>query len=82
MSETSDRTLNHEGRIARLEQIADDTRRILEKLDHRFDRVDTRMDRLDARIDRLDDKFLWLLGVMIAGFGSLLGVMAHGFHWL
>ncbi|MGA9868147.1 MAG: hypothetical protein WBQ75_17110 [Acetobacteraceae bacterium] len=33
--------------------------------------------------------FRWLLGVMLAGFGTmiglmcgLLGVMAHGFHWL
>jgi hypothetical protein len=33
--------------------------------------------------------FRWLLGVMLAGFatmlgafGAMLGVMAHGFHWL
>jgi hypothetical protein len=26
--------------------------------------------------------FRWLLGVMLGGFGAMLGVMAHGFHWL
>ncbi len=26
--------------------------------------------------------FRWLLGIMLGGFSALLGVMAHGFHWL
>ena len=26
--------------------------------------------------------FRWLLGIILAGIGGLLGVMAHGFHWL
>lgn len=26
--------------------------------------------------------FRWHLGIMLVGFGGLLGVMAHGFHWL
>lgn len=25
--------------------------------------------------------FRWLLCVTLGGFGALLGVMAHGFHW-
>ena len=44
-------------------------------------------------IDRLTTEhradFRWLVGIMLAGFGTLigmmaglLGVMAHGFHWL
>ncbi len=86
MSDTTARTFDHEGRIARLEQIADDTRRGLDRLDHRLERLDGRIDRLDGRIDRLDGRldtrFPWLLGVMLAGFGGLLGAMAHGFHWI
>jgi hypothetical protein len=26
--------------------------------------------------------FRWLLGMMLGTTGALLGVMAHGFHWL
>lgn len=26
--------------------------------------------------------FKWLLGIFIAGFGTLTTLMAHGFHWL
>jgi hypothetical protein len=68
--------------------------------DGRMDRMDDRMDRLDGRMDRIDRRldmlwgaqrsdFRWLLGMMVAGTGTilasllgLLGVMAHGFHWL
>jgi hypothetical protein len=24
----------------------------------------------------------WLLSIMLGGFAAMLGVMAHGFHWL
>jgi hypothetical protein len=33
----------------------------------------------DLRTELRTD-FRWLLGLMVAGFGSLLGVMAQGFH--
>ena len=57
-------------------------RRIMD-VDRRFD---TRLDAMDRRIagldQRMDTHFRWLVGLYLAGFASLLGVMAHGFHWL
>ena len=26
--------------------------------------------------------FRWLIGLYLAGYAAMLGVMAHGFHWL
>jgi hypothetical protein len=40
-------------------------------------RTEMRLIRTDARSD-----FRWLLGIMLGGSGALLGIMAHGFHWL
>jgi hypothetical protein len=82
-----------EARIAVLEQIARTTAAALERMDGRMDRIDGRMDRIDQRLDMLwgaqRSDFRWLLGMMVAGTGTilasilgLLGVMAHGFHWL
>ncbi|HEX5327941.1 MAG TPA: hypothetical protein VFW75_14835 [Acetobacteraceae bacterium] len=68
-----------ESRVAVLEHIAG-------QLDRRFESLERRLDSM-AQEHRAD--FRWLLGVMLAGFGTmlagfggLLGVMAHGFHWL
>ena len=41
--------------------------------------MDQRMDSV-MREQRAD--FRWLLGLILAQTGALLGVMAHGFHWL
>ena len=82
-----------EARVAVLEQIARTTAAALERMDGRMDRIDSRMDRIDQRLDMLwgaqRSDFRWLLGMMVAGTGTilasllgLLGVMAHGFHWL
>lgn len=30
----------------------------------------------------LDSKFIWIVTTLLALGGALLGVMAHGFHWL
>ena len=75
-----------EARVAVLEETARHTVSTLERLDRRFDAIDRRFDALEAQ-HRAD--FRWLLGVMLGGFasmlgafGALLGVMAHGFHWL
>ncbi len=40
-------------------------------------RADMRQLQGDARAD-----FRWLLGVVLGASAGLLGVMAHGFHWL
>jgi hypothetical protein len=84
-----------EARVAVLEQIARDTAATLQRLERRFDAVDHRFDNVDRRIDAVAvaeaqrAEFRWLLGVVLGGFatvlggiGAMLGVMAHGFHWL
>ncbi|MGH7212830.1 MAG: hypothetical protein ACREF1_15380 [Acetobacteraceae bacterium] len=59
-----------ESRVAVLEQIARASIATLERLDRRMDLMGA-----EQRAD-----FRWLLGIMLAGFGSVLGLMAHGFH--
>ena len=73
-------------RVAILEQIARDIGATLDRIESRMDRIEARIDRLE---DRMDRQFRWLMGVMLggfvsmlAGFAGMLGVMAHGFHWL
>lgn len=68
-----------ETRVAVLEQIAHTTVASLERIERRLDFVSA-----GQRSD-----FRWLLGVIlgtagtiIAALTGLLGVMAHGFHWL
>jgi len=55
-------------------------------LEGRFNGLEGRFSTLDRRFDALSAEhrsdFRWLLGVMLGGFGTMLGVMAHGFHWL
>ena len=82
-----------ESRVAVLEQIARGTSASLERLERRFDGVERRFEAVDRRFDAMDRRFdalaaehrgdfRWLLGIMLGGFGAMLGVMAHGFHWL
>jgi hypothetical protein len=61
-----------ETRVAVLEQIARTTAASLERIELRLDAAS-----MDQRSD-----FRWLLGMMLGTAGALLGVMAHGFHWL
>jgi hypothetical protein len=58
----------------------------LERIERRLDGFNRRFDTLGAA-QRGDSR--WLLGMMLSMAGtilasllSLLGVMAHGFHWL
>ncbi len=86
-----------ESRVAVLEQIARTTTeglaQIVRGMEAQRAEFRTMQDRLERRMDLLaaDQRadFRWLLGVMLAGFttllgafGAMLGVMAHGFHWL
>ncbi len=68
-----------EARVAVLEQIARTSMASSERIERRFDAMERRFDALTAE-HRAD--FRWLLGIMLGGFGAMLGVMAHGFHWL
>lgn len=73
-------------RVAVLEEIARGTKAALDRIERRLDAIDGRLDRMDGRIDRLmlehRADFRWLLSLIIGGNAALLGVMAHGFHWL
>ena len=82
-----------EARVAVLEQIARTTTAALERIERRLAAMEGRFTAIDRRFDALASEqradFRWLIGVMlggfaatIGGFGALLGVMAHGFHWL
>ena len=33
-------------------------------------------------LDRIEAHQRWILGLMSSGFIGLLGLMAHGFHWI
>lgn len=75
-----------EQRMAGFEQRMDAFERRMDSFERRMDAFERRMDMVDAR--RHSD-FKWVLSVMFAGFtttfagfGTMLGVMAHGFHWL
>jgi len=71
-SRQSDIHYNEDTRLALLEQSISHIDATLLRFEHRFDQLDSRM----------DSNFKWLLGIMIAGFGSLLGIIAHAQHWI
>ncbi|HTW72378.1 MAG TPA: hypothetical protein VME47_21025 [Acetobacteraceae bacterium] len=67
----------------RFERGMDAQRKELLVFQERFER------RLDMQAAEHRTEFRWLLGVMLGGFttllgafGAMLGVMAHGFHWI
>ena len=83
--------------LERIERGFDAVDRRFETIDRRFDAVErkfdthegrytSRFDTLDRRTDSLASEhrrdFRGLLGIMLGGSGGMLGVMAHGFHWL
>lgn len=69
---SNDKYHDHEVRITRLEVIVENINKTLERIEKRLDVMDC----------RIDSNFKWLLGIIIGGFGSMLAIMAHGFHWL
>lgn len=84
-------------RVALLEQIVQANAATFARFERLFEaqRADLRVQSDQYRVDlrALSDQqradFRWLLGIMLggfglmlSGFGALLGVMAHGFHWL
>lgn len=68
-----------EPRVARLEATVEAILR--EIRDIREDIRELRTDIRDLRREVARD-FRWLLALYLAGTGALLGVMAHGFHWV
>jgi tetrahydromethanopterin S-methyltransferase subunit G len=68
-----------EARVAVLEHIAQTTAAGIERIDRRLEGLERRIDAVNSE-QRAD--YRWLLGIMLGGFAAMLGVMAHGFHWL
>ena len=68
-----------EARVAVLEEIAVSTKTAINGLRSEIRQFRTEMHQ-ELRSIRSDCR--WLLGIMLGGFAGLLGVMAHGFHWL
>jgi hypothetical protein len=79
-------TNDQPSRVAVLEEIAGATKAAIDRLDRRIETVERRLDGIAAELrdvrNRQDRDFRWLIGLYLAGYASLLGVMAHGFHWL
>lgn len=82
-----------EARVTVLEHIARANAATFERLERRFDAVDRRFEVVERRLGMIIQEhradFRWLVGsilamfgTMNAGFGGVLGVMAHGFHWI
>jgi hypothetical protein len=79
--------------LERLDQRMDSFDHRMGGFDRRMDGFDRRMEGVERRMDvmiagqRAD--FRWVVGLIltciftvIGLFGTMLGVMAHGFHWL
>jgi hypothetical protein len=66
-------TINHID--ASLMSLNQDNKAIVEMIRLLNDKFDARFDKLS---DRIWSSFLW----MIAGFASVLGIIAHALHWI
>jgi hypothetical protein len=82
-----------ESRVALLERIARTTAASLERIERRLETMDGRFTGRESPFTAIDRgleafapehraPFRWLMGIMLGGFGAMLGVMALGFHWL
>lgn len=80
-------------RVAVLEEIFLATKVAIERLDRRLDALDRRLEALDRPLEALANAqrshFRTLLTIMLVGFGmtagafiGMMGVAAHGFHWI
>jgi hypothetical protein len=67
--------------------------RRFDAIDRRFDTIDRRFDTVDRRFDTVDRRlidvareqatnFRFTITLLIGWGVALLGVMAHGFHWV
>ncbi len=76
-------------RIALVEKSIGHLNETLVRLEHnlekQFDSIDKKFDSIDIKFDgirkEMKSDFRWILTITIGLFGSLGGIMAHGFHW-
>ncbi len=73
-------------KIALLEQTIHKFDETLIRFEYRFDSLDKKIDfmskRLDSKLDKLNNKIWFNFYWMIAGFTSVLGILAHCMHWI
>jgi hypothetical protein len=70
-------------RVAVLEQIARTTEAALARIEVRLDRIEARQADDFRFLVRLQITLITVtITLMLAGFATLGGVMAHGFHWI
>lgn len=90
MAELGERVAWVEGKVEEQTMRLDDVRDAIKSLDERMDRrfgsvdrrfesIDRRFENIDRRFDSLDRKvdshFRWLMGVVVAGFGTVAGLI-------
>ena len=63
----------------RLDRRFESIDRRFESVDRRFESIDRRFESVDRRFDSLDRKldahFKWIVGVVVAGFGTVAGLI-------
>ena len=83
MAELGERIAWVEGRLEeqtmRVDDVRDAIKGLDERIDRRFESVDRRFDNVDRRIDslerKLDSHFKWLVGVVVAAFGTVASLI-------
>ncbi|MEK6880068.1 MAG: hypothetical protein AABY22_10690 [Nanoarchaeota archaeon] len=70
-------TINHVN--ITLEDIKNSINRLNNKMEDGFNMLNNK---IDIRCDKLNDRLWTLFFWMIGGFAAILGIMAHGFHWI
>lgn len=77
---------DHESRLTRLEVTIENINGTLGRIEKRFDQIDKRFDlmdqKIDSKFDSLNNRIWFNFYWMIGGFATILGVLAHGLHWL
>jgi len=83
VAELGERIAWVEGRLEeqtmRVDDVRDAIKGLDERIDRRFESVDRRFDNVDRRIDslerKLDSHFKWLVGVVVAAFGTVASLI-------
>lgn len=83
VSELGERVARIEGtveeQIMRIDDVRDAIKGLDERMDRRFEGVDRRFENVDRRFDslerKIDSHFKWLVGVVVAAFGTVASLI-------
>lgn len=64
-------------RVAKLEVIAENTAKAIDRLDRSMERIDRSLSDVRADVDR---KFTWMIGTQIATLLAIVGILARAAH--